>query len=90
VKSPKEWLLVVTIILHVFCIMFGLGGFIVINAIVVISPCYDSGDRQICSVNNYPFNVGLLILMLFLAALSMVAFTVYLVKLIKVFNSLHK
>lgn len=89
-KFAKEWLLVTSIMLHVSCIMFSLGGFIIINTIIATKPCYTELDRsRVCFISRFPLNISMVIIMIFLGIVSMVAFTIYLVKLIKVFNSVQ-
>jgi hypothetical protein len=87
VRGGKEWLLVASILLHVACIMFSLGGFIIINVIIATKPCVP-GNR-VCYVVHHPLNTSMVIIMIILGGISMVTFSLYLIKLIKVFNNIQ-
>ncbi len=65
--------------------MFSLGGFIVINMIIATRSC-NNGNR-LCD-NQYTTTIVVAAMLAF-GGLAMISFSIYLVKLIKVYNSIQ-
>ena len=86
-RSGKEWLLITSILLHVACVMFSLGGFIIINVIIATKSCVPG--YRVCYAVHQPLNTSMVIVMIILGGISMVTFSLYLIKLIKVFNGIQ-
>lgn len=86
----KQWLLIASIMMHVICVMFSSGGFIIISTIIATNPCYSLQKREkVCYTNNLPVNIAMIVLMIILGVISMITFSIFLVKLIRVFNGVQ-